>query len=125
MGVATKAGKKLAKKKGKALTQVLRKKRKGKYTEASRVEPESGAAYSASPGYGKTTVGKKSIAANEGIVKASMSKTQKAKQKKAAQLETKEEKGTITAAQKKWLKNYNKNKRLIHLKLKGLLENLE
>ena len=116
MGAVTKVGKKLAKKKSKTLTQVLRKKRKGKYTEASRVEPESGAAYSASPGYGKTTVGKKSIAANEGIVKASMSKTQKAKQKKAAELETKEEKGTITPAQKKWLKNYNKQQEADTLK---------
>ena len=78
------------------------------FKEAARTEPLSGTSYSDSPGFGTSNVGKKSVASEESIVKASMSKPQKAKQTKAAKLETKEEKGTITAAEKKWLKNYNK-----------------
>jgi hypothetical protein len=105
--------KKVAKKivkKGTQLQRVVSEatKGEGKFKEAARTEPLSGTSYSDSPGFGTSNVGKKSVAAEESIVKASMSKTQKAKQTKAAKLETKEEKGTITAAEKKWLKNYNK-----------------
>ena len=104
--------KKVAKKivkKGTQLQRVVSEatKGEGKFKEAARTEPLSGTSYSDSPGFGTSNVGKKSVAAEESIVKASMSKTQKAKQTKAAKLETKEEKGTITKKEKKMLDDLN------------------
>ena len=73
---------------------------KGTFKESARTEPISGASYSASPGFGTATVGKRSVAAGDTPAQANVPKATKKKIQQAVALEIKGRTKKLTQKEK-------------------------
>lgn len=82
---------------------------KGKTVEAARLEPISGSSYKSSAGYGKSTTGKKSVAAFDSPVQAAANKKIRSIAKKYVDLKNKERSGKkLTVSEKKFIAKIDK-----------------
>lgn len=84
---------------------------KGKTVESARLEPLSGSSYKSSAGYGKSTKGKRSVAAEDTPAQANVSKVTKAKIKQAVDLEIKGRTQKLTEAEKAIIADVRKRDR--------------
>jgi hypothetical protein len=90
-------------------------KKKFSVKEGSAVDPESMVEPSVARNVGtkgeRVTTGSQSTASRSGMLKEQQTQTTRARAKRIAELETKQEKGTITASEKKELSKLNKEEK--------------